>query len=514
VEDVGEMGFGDVAQAEVLAEGGAQDGIAERLEEKGEANGVLVAEVAEEDRNEDGEQAGLLLRFDVALLPEMELRRVIRGGGEVGRDGGGGQILKGEGRGRLVAYELQLLFVQLAEALFAEGVPEEAKTCGVAVLAVAVLVEEAFDRCRHGVDIVGGDELVQQVADLRLGAQTAGNVDAEALLPVAKLGDEANIVEARVACVRLGVGEGDLELARQHPGVGLGDEAGGEGERVRAGVEDFIDTHAGVGRDEDVADGVAAASARDEADAQKLAHGGDHVLKRDVVDLELLAGGDVDPGAAVARGDLGHGLQLRRRVRAAGGADAHHVTAVAALLVAAERDAADLERGGVQLALLMTLNIAIEFFEFGGEVCRNLIGHWNSLRGSGTLDFGGIAWTTTNGGRRWIGDGSTGCHGTMIAKRRARGGDGGHTRCGAATRMLLRPMRRRTSRPGYFEVSRTTTVTMGSSGLAGSWMSRLSPVWVSFRGLCAESARRYAFVTLRGSLSRWNTPVGQLKISR
>jgi hypothetical protein len=225
------------------------------------------------------------------------------------------------------------------------------------------------------------------MARLRLGAQAARDVNAEPPFPVAKLGDEAEIVEARKRGIRIGAGEGDLELARQQPGVGLGDEPAGERERVGAGIEDLVHADTGLGRDEDVADGIAAAAARGQTEFEQFAHGLDNLLQRDVVDLELLPRGDVDRRAAVALCDDGHGPQLRGRVRAAGGADAHHVAAVAALLVAAEGDTPHFQRGGVEFTFAMTLYIAIELFKFGGKVVRYLIRHGNSLQEAGVLDL-------------------------------------------------------------------------------------------------------------------------------
>lgn len=45
----------------------------------------------------------------------------------------------------LPPHRLQLLRVEFAEALFPERIPEEAQTCGVLILAVAMLVKEALD---------------------------------------------------------------------------------------------------------------------------------------------------------------------------------------------------------------------------------------------------------------------------------------------------------------------------------------------------------------------------------
>jgi hypothetical protein len=59
-----------------------------------------------------------------------------------------------------VCDRVELGLIQRAEARFAEIVPEKTQARCVAILAVAVLIEELFDSFRNHIDLVGFDELV------------------------------------------------------------------------------------------------------------------------------------------------------------------------------------------------------------------------------------------------------------------------------------------------------------------------------------------------------------------
>ena len=72
----------------------------------------------------------------------------------------------------------------------------------MAIFAVTVLVKEALESACNDVNILGGNEFVQQMPDLRLGAQSAGNMNLESLASLSKLGNESEIVELRVRAIR------------------------------------------------------------------------------------------------------------------------------------------------------------------------------------------------------------------------------------------------------------------------------------------------------------------------
>ena len=62
-----------------------------------------------------------------------------------------------------------------------------------------------------------------------------------------------------------------LELARQEPSIGFGNQSAWQREGIMAWNEDLIEAYAGIRRDQDVAHGVASAAARGKADQQQCA---------------------------------------------------------------------------------------------------------------------------------------------------------------------------------------------------------------------------------------------------
>ena len=99
------------------------------------------------------------------------------------------------------------------------------------------------------------------------------------------------------------VGEGDLELARQAVGEVEAVERVREGARIRRDVEDRIGEQPGVGADQRVAEGVAAAAAEAEAGRFASFERGRDLGGRDAVELEVLSGGEMGEIAAVAAED-------------------------------------------------------------------------------------------------------------------------------------------------------------------------------------------------------------------
>ncbi|MPN32487.1 hypothetical protein SDC9_179966 [bioreactor metagenome] len=82
------------------------------------------------------------------------------------------------------------------------------------IFAVAVLIEDAFDRLGDEVDFVGNDEVVQQVADLGFRAHASGDVDLKTFYPVLHAGNEAKIVESCACCVLSRIGKRNFIFAR------------------------------------------------------------------------------------------------------------------------------------------------------------------------------------------------------------------------------------------------------------------------------------------------------------
>lgn len=99
------------------------------------------------------------------------------------------------------------------------------------------------------------------------------------------------------------------------------------------------------------------------------------MLQRNIVDLKLLPRCYVNRGIAIACGYLRNRPQLAWRQRPTGSPNPHHVAAVGALLIAAKRNAAYLQRRSVKLAAAVALYIGVELFEFRREVLRDLVKH-------------------------------------------------------------------------------------------------------------------------------------------
>ena len=75
--DIRQIDPWDIAQAQILPEGGAQHKIAERRQKFSKPNGVIVFEIAEKDRNQHGNQSRLLLVLNITIFPLVILRSCI-----------------------------------------------------------------------------------------------------------------------------------------------------------------------------------------------------------------------------------------------------------------------------------------------------------------------------------------------------------------------------------------------------------------------------------------------------
>ena len=128
--------------------------------------------------------------------------------------------------------------------------------------------------------------------------------------------------------------EGGLDLARHQLGGGVAHEVAHVGARPGGDVEELVVAHAGVGVAGHVAHGVAAALARGEAGVRDLADQRGGVTQRDVVELDVLARGDVRlVHRRVALGHVGEGLPLLGRDAAHGQLDPDHLHVGLALAV-------------------------------------------------------------------------------------------------------------------------------------------------------------------------------------
>ena len=164
--------------------------------------------------------------------------------------------------------------------------------------------------------------------------------------------------------VLVGAGEGGLDLARHQLRRRVADEVADVGAGVGGRVEDLVGGDAGPGVAGDVADRVAAALARGEADGGDLADQLLHVAQRHVVDLDVLAGRDVAlVERRVALDHVGEGVHLLRRDAAERQLHADHLHVGLALAVDAlfEAEADELVLG--QLAGEELLGFVVEVVE-------------------------------------------------------------------------------------------------------------------------------------------------------
>ena len=133
------------------------------------------------------------------------------------------------------------------------------------------------------------------------------------------------------------------------------------GGQVGGGIEDFVGTHAGGGGADDIADGVAARFAGGQADAAQLPQHLGSLVQRDVVDLDVLASGDVAfLQRSVVFRDFAEAIEHVCRDDAAGEFDPDHLDVGLALAVHALPQAEGRENGVVQLAGAEAVDLGIQ----------------------------------------------------------------------------------------------------------------------------------------------------------
>ena len=175
---------------------------------------------------------------------------------------------------------------------------------------------------------------------MRVGAQAAGHIHPKSGPRLAVLvrgddRDDADVVEHGLAAVGVAAREVDLEL----PGKPLGDRVAHEvlvgGLGPRRDVQNLIGARAGQMAAADVAHRVPARLPRREAHAREQSQHVADLVELHVVHLQVLAGGDVRPAAAVVLGEVADHLELLRLDRPVRHLDAHHLV-VSALALAVD----------------------------------------------------------------------------------------------------------------------------------------------------------------------------------
>ena len=142
-----------------------------------------------------------------------------------------------------------------------------------------------------------------------IGPQAAGHEHPEpslhATVHLAGGGDYAHIVEHGLAAVGGAAREVDLELAGQALGVGMAQEVQCGSPGPGGDVEHLMGAGTGQMAALHVADGVAAGLPGGEPHRGQGSHHVGNVVDLHIVELDVLAGGDVAPASGVGAGDVG-----------------------------------------------------------------------------------------------------------------------------------------------------------------------------------------------------------------
>ena len=228
---------------------------------------------------------------------------------------------------------LELGLDQVAELVHADLVDEHLDAGAGTVLAQPV---GAVEDPEHGlgdlqvVAVVGLDEVVEGRGDARHDRGAAADADLEPAdhlaVDLTDPREEGAVVDARDGAVVVGGRERRLELARHQLADVVADEVADVGADVGRRVEELALADAGPRVARDVAHGVAAALAGGQAHRADLADQLGHLGQRHVVDLDVLARGDVRlVQRRVLLGDVAEHVHLLRRDTAEGKLDADHL---------------------------------------------------------------------------------------------------------------------------------------------------------------------------------------------
>ena len=222
----------------------------------------------------------------------------------------------------------QLLLDQLAELLQANAVNQYLDPGHHPILAEGYgLVKDGPDRQGQAQVVFFGQKVVQGFGQAGHNGSAAAHINLEPPLPVPDLGDISQILNGgghRVPGVN--AGKGGLELAGKGLGDGMADAETHIGGQIGRGVKNFLGVHAGGGRADHIADGVAAGFPAGQSRRPQQTQDFGTLRQGDVMKLDILAGGDV----ALMQGGVGFGhfpqsFQGRRRKDAAGDFDPNHL---------------------------------------------------------------------------------------------------------------------------------------------------------------------------------------------
>ena len=191
------------------------------------------------------------------------------------------------------AQSRQFLFVQITKGVETDALDQKAQTRQVLVLAVAVFIEDAFDRFSHEEGIGCRNEFMEQAGNAALATHATRDINRKTVGAILSPGDKTDIVHRGARTVPITRGESDFIFARKLERKRVGHESLGQGDRVRRNVEHFVRTDAGIKTGCDIAHRVAAAALGGQSGGGKRTQGGQNGFQRHAMHLEFLAGGDV-----------------------------------------------------------------------------------------------------------------------------------------------------------------------------------------------------------------------------
>ena len=343
--DVVEVVVADPAQDDVLLDGRAGEATGVVTHDLAEAAELLGGQVTTDDRDLDRVEALLPLRLDVGLDVGLEVGAVTVRRARRTAVGSGSSGLFVEVEQQVVDREvalvdpvaLELLVDHAADLVDADLVDQDldpgAGTVGAQPFLPVEDPEDGFGDLEV-VAVVGFDEVVEGRSDAGHDRGAATDPDLEALHAVLDPADEGDVVDAGDRAVGVGAGEGGLDLSRHQLRRGVAHEITHVCAGVGGRIEDLVVGDAGPRVAGHVADGVAAAFTRGQAARGHVAEHVNHLVQRDVMDLDVLAGRDVTLLQRRVRLDhVSEGIHLLGRDATDGQLDADHLDAGLALAV-------------------------------------------------------------------------------------------------------------------------------------------------------------------------------------
>ncbi len=332
-----EVGLADPAKQHVLIRGGAHGVAGKSTGQVGEGARLLRGEVAEGQGHEGHGVARLALRNHVGVTPGLEAGRVGSGRQRAGwmqRLLVGGVQIGQERRPAGIAAQLGPLFEHQPLRLFeAELLHHELEPGPRPVRPLAEAREHAPHRLGDGQQLLFRKEGVEQLRRLRHGPEAPADHQLEPALRLAvfdaRAGDGAHVVKVgEPAGVVLAARERDLELASEVLRVVVAEQEERHRVRVRGDVEGLVAADASVRAGGQVADGVAAGFAGGDAGRGEPPVKVRRVVDVDVVELDVLSGGDVQNPVGILLGHLREDVELIGRDLAVGDLDPLHAGGV------------------------------------------------------------------------------------------------------------------------------------------------------------------------------------------